>query len=161
MRLSTELLIEQYQDQLFAAAFSICKNPADADDAVQDTFLQYHLSTKQFDSEPHIRAWLIRVVINKTKDSCRSLWRRKNLPLDEYMETLAFETPEAANLFEQVLLLPEKYRMVIHLHYYEDYSVREIAGILRLTEANVKVRLSRGRKLLKEILKEEWDNDKS
>lgn len=77
------------------------------------------------------------------------------------METLAFETPEAANLFEQVLLLPEKYRMVIHLHYYEDYSVREIAGILRLTEANVKVRLSRGRKLLKEILKEEWDNDNS
>lgn len=159
MREPTEILIERYKDALFAAAFHICKNSADADDVVQDTFLQYHLTKKQFDSEQHIRAWLIRVAINKAKDCTRSFWRQKGQPLDEYIETLAFETPESENLFEQVLALPEKYRIVIHLFYYEDYSVREIAGILNLTEANVKVRLSRGRKLLKDILKEEWNDD--
>lgn len=144
---------------MFAIAFNICKNSADADDTVQDTFLQYHLTKKQFDNEQHIRAWLIRVAINKAKDITRSFWRQKSLSLDEYVETLAFETPEAENLFEQVLRLSEKYRIVIHLFYYEDYSVQEIAKILKLTETNVKVRLSRGRKLLKDILKEEWNDD--
>ena len=76
------------------------------------------------------------------------------------METLVFETPEAENLFETVMHLPEKYRIVIHLYYYEDYTVREIADILKLSESNVKIRLSRGRALLKEALKEEWDDDK-
>lgn len=159
MREATETLIQQYRDSLFAAAFHICKNRADADDIVQDTFLQYHFSKKQFDSAQHIRAWLMRVAINKAKDSCRSFWRRKSQPLDETINTFVFETPEASSLFEQVMRLPEKYRIVIHLFYYEDYSVREIAGILRLTESNVKVRLSRGRKLLKEFLEEEGNND--
>ncbi len=159
MRQSTEILIEMYQDNLFAVAFNICKNGADADDVVQDTFLQYHLTKKQFDNEQHIRAWLIRVAMNKAKDKMRSFWHQKSLPLDEYIETLSFETPESANLFEQVLNLPEKYRIVIHLFYYEDYSVREIAAILKVTETNVKVRLSRGRKMLKDILKEEWEDD--
>lgn len=76
------------------------------------------------------------------------------------METLTFETPESENLFETVMKLPEKYRIVIHLFYYEDYTVHEIAEILNLGESNVKVRLSRGRALLKEVLKEEWDDDK-
>lgn len=76
------------------------------------------------------------------------------------METLVFETPESENLFETVMKLPEKYRIVIHLYYYEDYSVNEIADILKLSESNVKTRLSRGRAMLKNVLKEEWDNDK-
>lgn len=56
--------------------------------------------------------------------------------------------------------LPEKYRIVIHLFYYEDYSVREIADILKLSESNAKVRLTRGRTLLRNVLKEVWDDDK-
>lgn len=76
------------------------------------------------------------------------------------METLTFETPESENLFETVMRLPEKYRIVIHLFYYEDYSVREIADILKLGESNVKIRLSRGRGMLRETLKEEWNDDK-
>lgn len=81
------------------------------------------------------------------------------VPLEDYAETLAFPSPEAGDLFEKVMKLPEKYRIVIHLFYYEDYSVREIAGILRITEANVKVRLSRGRRLLKEALQEVWTDE--
>ena len=75
------------------------------------------------------------------------------------MQTLTFETPEAGTLFDEVMKLPDKYRVTIHLFYYEDYSIHEIAEILRLTESNVKVRLTRGRKLLKKALKEEWSDD--
>lgn len=73
---------------------------------------------------------------------------------------LAFETPESETLFETVMQLPKKYRIVIHLYYYEDYSVGEIAKILKLSESNVKTRLMRGRAKLREVLKEEWDDDK-
>ena len=75
------------------------------------------------------------------------------------METLSFPDSRSRDLFEEVMKLPDKYRIVIHLFYYEDYSVREIADILKLSESNVKTRLSRGRSLLKTALKEEWEND--
>lgn len=159
MKIPVEVLIEQYKNNIFATAFNICKSAADADDVVQDTFLQYHLTEQQFKNEQHIRAWLIRVAINKAKDINRSFWRRKSLPLEDYMETLTFETQDSENLFEQVMKLPEKYRIIIHLFYYEDYSIHEIAEILKLTESNIKVRLTRGRKLLKSVLKEEWNDD--
>lgn len=159
MRLKTEILMEKYKDHLFAVAFNICKNAADADDVVQDTFLQYHITDKQFENEQHIRAWLIRVAINKAKNINMSFWRRSKIPLEDYMETLTFETPEAEDLFEEVMKLPEKYRIVIHLFYYEDYSIREIAQIINATESNVKVRLTRGRRLLRNVLKEEWNDE--
>ena len=128
MRIETEILIRRYRDNLFAAAFHICRDRADADDIVQETFLQYHLADKHFDDEQHIKAWLIRVAINRAKNLNRSFWRRASVPLEDYRETLHFETPESGELFDAVMRLPEKYRIVIHLFYYEDYSVREIAG---------------------------------
>ena len=73
MRIATEVLVEKYKDHLFAAAFNVCKNAADADDVVQDTFLQYHTTNRQFENEQHIRAWLIRVAINKAKNINLSL----------------------------------------------------------------------------------------
>ena len=159
MREPVQELIGLYQNNLYAAAFSICKNAQDAEDVVQETFIQYHMSKNQFESQQHIRAWLIRVAINKAKNVNHTFWRKNKVPLEEYMETLAFETPKSQNLFETVMKLPEKYRTAIHLFYYEDYGVKEIAGILRISESNVKNRLSRGRKLLKESLQEEWDHD--
>ena len=159
MREPVQELIGLYQNNLYAAAFSICKNAQDAEDVVQETFIQYHMSKNQFESQQHIRAWLIRVAINKAKNVNHTFWRKNKVPLEEYMETLAFETPKSQNLFETVMKLPAKYRTAIHLFYYEDYGVKEIAGILRISESNVKTRLSRGRKLLKESLQEEWDHD--
>lgn len=159
MREPVQDLIGLYQNNLYAAAFSICKNAQDAEDVVQETFIQYHMSKNQFENQQHIRAWLIRVAINKAKNVNHTFWRKNKVPLEEYMETLAFETPKSQNLFETVMKLPEKYRTAIHLFYYEDYGVKEIAGILRISESNVKTRLSRGRKLLKESLQEEWDHD--
>ena len=150
MRQTIQELVERYQNSLYAVAFNVCKNQQDAEDAVQDTFIQYYNSKKEFESEQHIRAWLIRVAINKAKNMNLSFWRKNKTSLEDYME----------HLFETVMGLPEKYRIVIHLFYYEDYSVREIGEILKISESNVKVRLSRGRMLLRETLKEEWDDDK-
>ena len=159
MKPPLKMLIEKYRNNLYTAAFNVCKNAQDAEDVVQDTFLQYWSQKKEFETEQHIRAWLIRIVINKAKNTTLAFWRRNRRSLEDYIETLTFENPESENLFEEVLKLPEKYRIVIHLFYYEDYSVREIADILKLSESNVKTRLSRGRSLLKTALREEWEND--
>lgn len=159
MRLPIQELFEKYQNNLYAVAFNVCRNAEDAEDVVQDTFIQYYSIRKQFDNEQHIRAWLIRVAINRAKNMNRTFWRKNKMSLEDYMETLIFETPESGELFEAVMNLPEKYRIVIHLFYYEDYSVREIAGILKLSEGNIKVRLSRARSLLKDKLQEEWEYD--
>ena len=160
MRQSLHELAALYQDNLFAAAFNICQNAQDAEDVIQDTFIQYHTTKKEFVNEQHIRAWLIRVAINKAKNVTRTFWRRNKISIEDYMETLTFETPESADLFETVMQLPEKYRIVIHLYYYEDYAVSEIADILKLSESNVKTRLSRGRAMLRKELEGEWVDDR-
>ena len=159
MRMETQALAETYRDRLFAAAFQVCGNAADAEDAAQEALLRYHISEKQFESEQHIRAWLLRVAINCAKNLSRSFFRRNTVPLETYMETLEFDSGESQEIFREVMNLPETYRLVIHLYYYEDYSVAEIGRILGLTESNVKVRLSRGRQLLKKALQEVWDDE--
>ena len=102
MRQSVQELMERYQNNLFAAAFNVCKSKEDAEDVVQDTFLQYHMNKKQFENEQHIRAWLIRVAINKAKNCNHTFWRKNKLSLEDYMETLTFETPESENLFSLI-----------------------------------------------------------
>ena len=159
MRIPVQELVEMYKDNIYAAAFNICKSAADAEDVVQDTFLQYYMTKKEFDDEKHIRYWILRVAINKAKNIQSSFRRKKEMSLEDYVETLTFETPESRELFEEVMKLPEKYRVVIHLFYYEDYSIKEIAKILRVTESSVKVRLSRGRAKLKDALKEDWEDE--
>ena len=159
MRMETQALTETYRDRLFAAAFQVCGNAADAEDAAQEALLRYHISEKQFESEQHIRAWLLRVAINCAKNVSRSFFRRNTVPLEDYMDSLEFDSGESREIFREVMNLPETYRLVIHLYYYEDYSVAEIGRILGLTESNVKVRLSRGRQLLKKALQEVWDDE--
>lgn len=159
MRLPVETLIAHYHQNLYAVAFNVCKNKEDAEEVVQDAFIQYHLKNIDFQSEEHIRAWLIRVTINKAKNVARTFWRRNRTSLEETMATLAFESEESERIFDAVIRLPQKYRVVVHLFYYEEYSVREIAEILSLSEANVKTRLSRSRAMLRDKLKEVWDDD--
>ncbi len=119
MKTETSVVVEKYKDSIFSAAFNVCANAADAEDVVQDTFIRYHTTNTQFADEQHIRAWLLRVAINKAKNVTMSFWRRRGVPLEDYAETLAFPSPEAGDLFEKVMKLPEKYRIVIHLFYYE------------------------------------------
>ncbi len=155
MRETVQELVERYGNNLYAAAFSVCRNPEDAKDVVQDTFLQYYMTDKEFENEKHIRAWLIRVAVNKAKNSNKSFWKRNKVSLEDYRETFSFETKESEELFDAVMKLPEKYRIVIHLFYFEDYTTGEIADVTKISISNVKVRLSRARELLRGLLKED------
>lgn len=159
MRLSVEEAFEKYGDRLFTLAFSICQNRADADDVVQDTFIKYYTNNVDYMDESHLRAWLMRVAINRSKDLVSSFWHKNKSEWQEYMNDLEFTEPEDSNLFDAVMRLPEKYRIAVHLFYYEEYSVSEIAGLLKTREGTVKSQLSRGRKLLKNMLMEEWNDD--
>ena len=153
MRQSLEWLVNQYQRSLFAVVYSLCKNADDANDIVQETFIQYLTTDTDFYDETHIRAWLIRVAINKTKNLFRSGWNRKVVLKDPDQENVAVET-DGGYVFDKVMALPDNYRIVIHLFYYEEMSVREISEVLGITEGNVKMRLSRGRSMLKKLLED-------
>ena len=159
MRLPVEKLIEEYQNSLYVAAFSICKNDHDAEDVVQDTFIKYISKNNDFESKEHIKAWLLRVAINLAKNKMTTFFRRKVVPMEDYMLDIEIPSEDSNNLLNAVMRLPQKYRIVIHLFYYEDYSVKEIADILKISPDNVKTRLTRGRKQLKIMLKEEWKDD--
>ena len=152
MKIDTEQVIETYKDRIFAIGLTMLKNPDDAEDVVQETFLRYHTYKKDFESKEHI-------AINKAKDIQRKFWKRKQVSMEDYMATIPFDKSQDEELFQAVMALPSKYSIVIHLYYYEDYSVKEIAQQLKLNEGNVKVRLSRARQILKEQLKENWNNE--
>lgn len=159
MRLPADYLVQSYQHDIFRAAFSVCGNRQDAEDAVQEAFFQYLKTDREFENESHIKAWLLRIAINKSKNILTSFWRKNRISWEEYMNEMSFQEPEDRVLVEAVMHLPQKYRVTIHLYYYEDYSVHEIAQILGVSESAVKNRLLRGRRMLKNDLKEAWEDD--
>lgn len=142
-----------YGAMLYRLCMVLLCNREDAEDAVQETFCSYLKAKPVFESGEHEKAWLIRVATNKSRDLRRSLFWKKHAGLEE-AEKVA-QTPEERDLLEGLLRLPEKYKMVLHLHYVEGYKVKEIARMTKLSENNVKVHLFRGRKLLKLELEEE------
>ncbi len=142
-------ITEKYYDSIYRLALSQTKNSDVADDVVQEVFLRYIRTDKPFESEEHIKAWLIRVTINCAKSHFMSSWFKKTAPLTE---DLSFELPEQSDVYYAVAELERKYRTVIHLFYFEDYSVKEIAKMLKMNESTVKSRLHRGRQLLKNML---------
>ena len=152
MRQSLEELIELHQKSLYAAAFSVCRNIDDANDAVQDTFIQYYTSKKQFHDGEHLKAWLLRVAANCANDWFRAPWRRREGPLTD---SLPAPEHEDGGVVEAVLALPAKYRTAVPLYYYEELSVAETAKTLGVAQGTVKSRLSRARERLRELLNEE------
>lgn len=95
MKIPIRILMERYQNHLYRIAFSICQNREDAEDVVQDTFPQYHILKKEFEDETHIRAWLMRVAINKSRNIVRAFWRKHRQSLESYMEELDFPDTES------------------------------------------------------------------
>lgn len=143
------LYIKEHGDTVYRAAYNYVKDPADSEDIVQETFLKLYRADKEFESKDHIKAWLIRVAINLAKNHIRSAPVVRKAELDE---NLIHAENEDNDLHAALQSLPDKYRIVIYLHYYEGYGTREIASLLRLTESNVKARLKRGREKLKAYL---------
>lgn len=145
-------MIERYKNTVFKVAYTYCKNRSDADDIFQEVFLRYFRKNPVFADETHEKAWFVRVTINCCKKLFFSSWFRKTAPLDE---TIAFETVEESELFYSVMELPLKYRTVVHLFYYEDYSIKQIAGLTGRKETTISTQLQRARQLLRTRLKED------
>ena len=144
-------LVQKYIDTVFRVALHYTKNPADAEDIVQNTFLKLYQQQKDFQSEEHIRAWLIRVAVNEGKKHLRSPWR-SHVPYEEYAASLHFPAPEQREVWEEVMALPRKYRLPIYLHYYEGYPISLIAQLHNTTEGAITMRLHRARTQLRTIL---------
>ncbi len=145
-----------YMDTVYRLALNYLKSPDSADDVTQEVFLRLYRTETAFASEEHIRNWLIRVTINECKRSFGAHWRRVE-PLEAYADKLTFSSEENSETYRAVMDLPGKYRIVIHLHYYEGYSTQEIAQMLRMKQSTVCTQLERGRKLLKNMLLEADD----
>ena len=145
-------LMNLYLDMVYRIALNGCKNTYDADDVVQDTFMKLLKCRKTFDSDEHIRNWLIRVTINECKRFWSSPWKTRIVPLDENIEEPFIWEPEQSALYDKVMELTPKYRETVYLYYFEDFSVKEIADILKISETAVQTRLQRARQKLKEIL---------
>ncbi len=151
-------ICQKYGDRLYAAAFNICRQCEDAEDAVQEGLIRLYRCDAEFESEEHLKAWLFKVTVNVAKSMRRSFWNRNRTSYEDYMDSLVFEEPSDRTLMDAILRLPEKYRIVVHLHYYEGYKTREIAEILKLSENTVKTRLLNSRKILKKEL-EGWEDE--
>ena len=146
--------VRRYADMVYRLALLNVKNHSDAEDVFQEVFLKLFRYRKCIQSEEHLKVWLIRVTINQCKTMVTSAWKRHNVAHD--MSDLMDQTEEKeeyAEVYHMVKSLPDKYRQVIHLYYYEELSVKEIAQILGTKEATVKTRLARARKLLDQKLK--------
>ena len=145
----------QYGDTVYRVALSACKCPADAEDVMQAVLLKLYQEKNGFESEEHLRRWLIRVAVNQSRKLTRSAWFRKNAPLEEWSAVGEFQAPEESGLFLAVSALPEKYRTPLYLCYYEGYSVKETAALCGLKESTAQTRLQRAREKLKRMLAEQ------
>ena len=150
-------LAQLYIDTVYRVALNYLKSPSDADDITQNVFLKLLQEKKPFDSDEHVKHWLIRVTVNECKNLVRSRWWRAE-SIEEYAGQLAFDNQTQSDLFYMVMALPRKYRLPIYLHYYEGYSTHEIGQMLKLPKNTVCTQLKRGRELLKESLQEVDDN---
>lgn len=151
--------VEQYQAMVYRTALHALGSPQDADDAVQEVFLRLFRRRGTFESEEHLRRWLLRVTVNYGRDMLKSPWRKKRVSLEELPETPVFDRRSQAALYREVMALPEKYRTVLNLFYYEELSAREIAELLGVETSTVTTRLARARRRLKERLGEDWQDE--
>ena len=153
MRYSEEVFGEKYRlygPMLYRLAMVYLANPADCEDVLQEVFLALFTKSPSFTSAEHEKAWLLRVTHNRCKNKRKSP-ARKNLPLDPAF--LGAQNGPDLALAQAILALKPSYKIVLHLHYFEGYSVKELASLLRLSQSAVKMRLKRAR----EQLKLEWE----
>lgn len=147
---SSDEIIKKYIDMVYRLALARTRNKSHADDVVQEVFLRYISKERRFESDEHIKAWLIRVTINCSSNVFSNSGFSKTAPLTE---DIPFDSPEKSEVYYAVLELPQKYRTVIHLFYYEDMQISEIAEITGSKISTVKSQLHRGREMLREKLK--------
>lgn len=152
--LTCEEVINQYSDTVYKVALNMMRNESDAQDIYQEVFLRYVKNEKKFESFEHLKAWLIRVTIN----CCNTMFSEKNKKASsELIVDVPYFDKQQHEITYYVQQLDEKYRIAVHLFYYEQYSSKEIAHLLNEKEATIKTRLSRARAILKEKWEEQSD----
>ena len=144
--------VDRYADMVRRLCMIHLKNEADTEDIFQTVFLKYLLSPVVFESEEHEKAWLIRVTSNACKDLLKSFFRSRTTSLDDLLERPAELPPDHREVLEAVLSLPRKYREVIYLHYYEDYTALQISRILGKKVNTIYTLLTRSKQMLREKL---------
>lgn len=144
--------IEQYSDTVRRLCMLHLKNHADTEDIFQTVFLKYALSSAVFEDEEHEKAWFIRVTLNACKDLLKSFFRSRTTSLDDIMERPTELPPDYREVLEAVLSLPQKYRDVVYLHYYEDYTAPQISRMVGKNVNTIYTLLSRAKKMLREKL---------
>lgn len=144
--------IDRYSDTVRRLCMIHLKNHADTEDIFQTVFLKYVLSSVSFENEEHEKAWFIRVTINACKDLLKSFFRSRTVSLDEVMDQPAWTAPDHRELLEAVLSLPQKYREVVYLHYYEEYTAPQISRIIGKNVNTVYTHLTRANEMLREKL---------
>ncbi len=145
-----EYAVEKYSKMLFRISYGILDNKADAEDAVQETFLRYMTKAPLFKDSDHEKAWLIKVVTNISKNMCRFNLLHAAENLDE-LRNIGIKDDDR-DIFTLIMSLPAKYRVVMDLYYIEGYKATEIAHITNTSPAAVRKRLQYGRKMLKNEL---------
>ena len=148
-----EVLAQRYAQMVYRMAYARTGSKTDEEDVVQEVFLRLVRARPSFRDEEHGKAWLLRVAANCTNDLFRLPWRKREEPLRPSMA--AEEGPEPSGVLEAVLALPEKYRLVVHLYYYEELSTAEIGRIIGRSEGAVRSRLFRAKRMLRDLLGEE------
>jgi RNA polymerase sigma-70 factor (ECF subfamily) len=144
-----KLAIDRYADTVRKICFVHLKNYSDTEDVFQEVFMKLILRDHDFESEEHEKAWLIRVTVNACKDVLKSIFHRKTSSIDEIIDEPSYRDADTHEVLDVVLRLPENYRVVVYLHYYEGYSAPEIADILKKKENTIYTWLARAREQLR------------
>ena len=147
--LSAEEVFSEYGTMVYRLLYARTGNKQDAEDLLQEVFLRYLRRAPSFSEEAHRKAWLIRTAINCAKSLHTSPWHTRTAALDEH---LAIFPPEKSQVYYSVLALPVKYRMVVHLFYYEEMATKEIAELMGCSDGTVRSLLSRAREKLRKSL---------
>lgn len=151
--------VERNSQRLYLIALSFTKSPQDAEDIIQNVFFKLWNYGGSFEGETHTDKWLTTVCVNESKNLIKSPFRKRCSDIDELSGCAEFDSITEQDIFSAVMSLPQKERTVVHLFYYEDMTVKEIAKLLKQSESAVKTHLYRARKNLKENLGDEWINE--
>ncbi|PWM44013.1 MAG: RNA polymerase subunit sigma-24 [Clostridiales bacterium] len=143
--------LQKHSNMVRRICFMYLHNREDVEDVFQEVFLKLlQTNNATFENEEHKKAWLCRITINKCKDLCKTFWRKNVDSLEDY--ELPFEDKAESEVMHAVLSLPKKYKDVVYLFYYEDYTVKQISDLLKQKENTVYSNLHRARELLKQKL---------
>lgn len=152
-------IYNKYVDTIYRVCFMLLKNDAEAEDVVQNVFIKLINSDKEFESDEHIKAWLILCAKNESKNLLKHWWRSKKVSMDTVSDTPCEDVYSNDEILKYVLSLPDKFKLPVYLYYYEGYSTDEISKMLKINPSTVRGQLKTAREKLKLLIMDGGKND--